>query len=58
LVGNSEGNKSLRRSECRWNGVKMDLREVRWEGCTRLIWFRIGINDGLLWIQEWTFGFH
>jgi hypothetical protein len=23
-----------------------------------LIWFRIGIGGGLLWIRSWTFGFH
>jgi hypothetical protein len=33
LVGKPEGRKPLGRSRCRWeDNIKMDLREVGWEG--------------------------
>jgi hypothetical protein len=32
LVGKPEGNKPLRRLRHRWDGIKMDLRELGWEG--------------------------
>jgi hypothetical protein len=33
LVGKPEGKRSLGRPRCRWvDNVKMDLREVRWDG--------------------------
>jgi hypothetical protein len=32
----------------------------KWGGeeWTALIWLRIGTGDGLLWMRQWTFGFH
>jgi hypothetical protein len=37
LVGNPEGNIPLGRPRCRWmDNIKMDLREIRWDG---MDWF-------------------
>jgi hypothetical protein len=34
LVGKREGKRPLGRPRCRWeDGIKMDLREIGWEGC-------------------------
>jgi hypothetical protein len=33
LFGKSEGKRSLGRPRCRWKDIRMDLREVGWEGC-------------------------
>jgi hypothetical protein len=33
LVGKPEGKRPQRRPRCRWmNKIKMDLREIRWDG--------------------------
>jgi hypothetical protein len=51
LVGKPEGKRPLGRPRCRWvNNIKMDLREIGWDGMvgTGLIWLRIGTNGGLL----------
>jgi hypothetical protein len=32
LVGKLEGKRSHRRPTCRWEGMKMDLREIEWKG--------------------------
>ena len=32
LVGNPEGKRPLRRPRRRWENIKMDLREMGWEG--------------------------
>jgi hypothetical protein len=33
LMGNPEGKRPLRRQRSRWaNNIKMDLREIRWDG--------------------------
>jgi hypothetical protein len=50
LVGKPEGRKPFRRPRRRWeNNIKMDLREVRWEGVEAgSIWLRIGTGGWLL----------
>jgi hypothetical protein len=30
-----------------WDNIKMDLQEVRWVACTRLIWLRIELGGWL-----------
>jgi hypothetical protein len=46
LVGNPEGKRPLGRPTRRWvDNIKMDLREIGWDG---LIWLRIGTTGGLL----------
>ena len=46
LVGKPEGRRPLERPRLRWEDIiKMDLREVGWEGTD---WFRIGTGGGLL----------
>jgi hypothetical protein len=49
LLDKPEGKTLLRRPGCRWqNGIKMDLREIGWEGvCSGFTWLRIGIVEGL-----------
>jgi hypothetical protein len=44
-MGKPEGRRPLGRSRHRWNdNIKMDLREIGWDGVawTGLIWLRIG----------------
>jgi hypothetical protein len=51
LVGKPEGKRPLGRPRCRWvDNIKMDLREIGWDGMEwiGLIWFRVGISEGLL----------
>lgn len=36
----------------------MDFQEVGWEPSTGFVWLRIGAAGGLLWILQWTLGFH
>jgi hypothetical protein len=31
-VGRSEGKRTLGRPRCRWEDIKMDLREIGWRG--------------------------
>jgi hypothetical protein len=46
LVGNPEGRRSLGRPRRRWMDIiKMDLREIGWDGIDRL---KIGSSGGLL----------
>jgi hypothetical protein len=48
-VGKPEGKKPLGRPRRRWvNKVKIDLREIGWDGGIGLIWLRIGTSEGLL----------
>jgi hypothetical protein len=50
LVGYPEGRRPLGRPRRRWVGnIKMDLREIRWDGWIRLMWLMIGTSGGLLW---------
>jgi hypothetical protein len=52
LVEKSEGRRPLRRPRPRWeDNIKMDLRKVGWGTKTGMIWLRIGIGGGLLWIR-------
>jgi hypothetical protein len=51
FVGKPEGNRPLGRPRRRWvDKVKMDLREIGWDGMVwiGLIWLRIGTGGGLL----------
>jgi hypothetical protein len=36
LVGKPEGNKPLGRPNCGWEDIRMDLKEIRWEGVDRI----------------------
>jgi hypothetical protein len=48
LVGKLEGKRPLERPRRRWvNNIKMDLREIGWDGMDWMIWFRIGTSGGL-----------
>jgi hypothetical protein len=54
LVGKPEGRRPLRRPGHRWeDNIRMDLREIGWEGkvWTGCIWLRIGISGRLLQTQ-------
>jgi hypothetical protein len=51
LVGKPEGRRPLGRPRRRWvDNIKMDLREIGWDGMvwTGWIWLRIGTIGGLL----------
>jgi hypothetical protein len=51
LVGKPEGKRPLGRPKRRWvNNIKMDLREIGWDGVEwiGLMWLRIGTSGGLL----------
>jgi hypothetical protein len=46
LVGKPEGKRPLGRPSRRWvDNIKMDLREIGWDG---LIWLMIGSSGGFL----------
>jgi hypothetical protein len=46
LVGKAEGRKPLRRHRCIWvDDVKVDLKEIRWEG---VVWIHLGPSGGPL----------
>jgi hypothetical protein len=51
LVGKPEGKRPLGRSRRTWvDKIKMDLREIGWDGMDWIgwIWLRIGTSGGLL----------
>jgi hypothetical protein len=49
LVGKPEGRRPLGTPRRRWvDNIKMNLREIGWNGIIGLIWLRIGTNGGLL----------
>jgi hypothetical protein len=48
LVGKFEGKSPLRRPRCRWEDIKMNLKEIGWRMWTRFAWLRIGTSDRLL----------
>jgi hypothetical protein len=49
LVGKCEGTIPLGRPKRRWvDNIKMDLREIGWEGVDWMQWLRIGTSGGLL----------
>jgi hypothetical protein len=43
LAGNHEGKKPHARRRRRWEGIKMDFREIRWEG---IDWIHLGQDRG------------
>ena len=46
LVGKPEGKRTLGRPRRRWEvSIKMDLKEMRWEAWTGLIWLRMGTGN-------------
>jgi hypothetical protein len=45
LMGKPEGKRPLRRCV---DNIKMDFREIGWDGWTGSNWFRIGTSGGLL----------
>jgi hypothetical protein len=47
LVENFEGKRPLGRPRHRWNGIRMDFREIGW-GWSAFSWLRIGAGGGLL----------
>jgi hypothetical protein len=49
LVRKAEGKRPLGRPRHRWvDNIKMDLREIGWDGMDWSIWLRIGTSGGLL----------
>jgi hypothetical protein len=49
LVGKPEGGRPLGRPICRCvDNIKMDVREMGWDGIDWIDWLRIGTNGGLL----------
>jgi hypothetical protein len=48
-VGKPEGKRTLGRPRRRWvDNIKMDLREIGWDGVDGSIWLRIGASGWLL----------
>jgi hypothetical protein len=44
-----EGKRPLGRPRRRWvDNIKMDLREIGWDGMDWIDWLRIGMSGGLL----------
>jgi hypothetical protein len=49
LVGKPERTRPHGRPRRRWeDGIRMDLREIGWGGCSGFDWLRIGTDGGLL----------
>jgi hypothetical protein len=49
LMGKSEGKRRLGRQRYRRaNSIKIDLREIGWDGMIGFIWLEIGTSGGLL----------
>jgi hypothetical protein len=48
LVGKSEGKRPLERPRCKWDGIKIDLKEIGWGVWSGFTWLRIGTVGGLL----------
>jgi hypothetical protein len=48
-VGKSEGKRPLERPRRKWvDNIKMDLKEIGWDGVIWSIWLRTGTSGGLL----------
>jgi hypothetical protein len=48
LVGKPEGKRPLGRPRSRWvDNIKMNLREIEWDGMDGSNWLRIGTSGGL-----------
>jgi hypothetical protein len=59
LVDKPEGTRLLwRRTHRQKDNIETDLQEVGCRAWTGLICFRMGTGGWLLWMWEWTFGFH
>jgi hypothetical protein len=49
LTGKSEGKRPMRRPRHRWeDNIRMDVREIGWEGVDGFIWLRIGVSGELV----------
>jgi hypothetical protein len=50
---------TLGKSRHKWNNIKIDHREIGWEGkvCTGFIWLKIEICGVLVFTQQRNFGF-
>jgi hypothetical protein len=49
LLGKPEGKRPLGRPSHKWvDNIKMDLREVGWDGRIGSMWLRIGTGGGLM----------
>jgi hypothetical protein len=49
LVGKPGGKRPLGRPKRKWvDNIKMDLREIGWDGLSGLIWLRIGTSGEFL----------
>jgi hypothetical protein len=47
LLGKPEGKRPLGRQRRRWvNNIKIDLREIDWDGMAGSIWLRMGTVEG------------
>jgi hypothetical protein len=46
LAGNPEGKRPLARCSSRWEDIKMDLKEIRWQGVD---WIHPGQDRGQCW---------
>jgi hypothetical protein len=48
-MGKTKGKRPLGRQRRRWvDNVKIDIREIGWDGMAGSIWFRIGTSGRLL----------
>jgi len=48
LAAKSEGKSPFGRPKRRWDdNIRMDLREIGWEGVIGFIWLRIGTSGGI-----------
>jgi hypothetical protein len=49
LAGKPEGKSPMGRPRCMWvDNIKMDLRQIGWDGWIGLMWLRIRTSGGLL----------
>jgi hypothetical protein len=48
LVGKPEGKRPLERPTRRWDGLKINLREIGWGMWSGFTWLRMGVVGGLL----------
>jgi hypothetical protein len=49
LVGKPNGKRPQGKPRRRWvDNIKMDLREIGWDGMDWMMWLRIGTSGGLL----------
>jgi hypothetical protein len=49
LEGKPEGKRPLGRPRCRWvDNIKMDLREIGWDGVDWIVWLRRALVNTVL----------